>query len=77
MFHSHIVRHQSRRDWITNAIVIRKTILTGKVIHVSGAQSILNYCTAPRGLLKISIGTTKWFETNKLKYPEGWEDQKD
>ena len=77
MFHLHIARHQNRRDWITNAIVIRKTILTGKAIHVSGSQSIVNHCTALLGALTISVGTTKWFETNKLKKPEGWEDQKD
>lgn len=33
--------------------------------------------TALPGMLMMSIGTTKWFEKSGLKYPEGWEDQKD
>ena len=77
MSHSHIVRHRSRKDWRINAIAIRKTTLTGKVIRVSFPQSNLNRWTALLGVLTISVGTTKWFEKNELKYPEGWEDQKD
>ena len=38
-------------------------------------QFILPSCSI--GNTEISIGTTKWFKKNELKFPEGWEDQAD
>lgn len=37
----------------------------------------LDYRSALSGMLMVPIGTTKWFEKSELKFPEGWEDQKD
>lgn len=76
MSHLHIARHQSRRDWKTNATVIRKTTLTGKVTHVSTLRGIWTTVVLS-GMLMVPIGTTKWFEKSESKFPEGWEDQKD
>ena len=58
-------------DSISNVLVIRPIISTGKATHV---RLVRPFCES--GLLT-STGTNKWFDVNNLKRPEGYQKQQD